>query len=63
MQKAAVICLYVSAFVFLFGTLDRFTGPSSFISGVAPRVYWNGGLMLLAYAAVLRFWPLAGGKS
>jgi hypothetical protein len=59
MQKAAVACLYGSAIILVFGTLDRFVGPGSFIPGVAPGAYWKGGLMLLAYAAVLRLWPMA----
>jgi hypothetical protein len=58
MQKIAVACLYASIIILLFGTLDRLTGAKSFISGVAPEAYWKGGMMLITYAVVFRFWGL-----
>ncbi|MGQ0722626.1 MAG: hypothetical protein ACT4PE_13805 [Candidatus Eiseniibacteriota bacterium] len=59
MQKIAVACLYASIIIFLFGTLDRMTGAKSFLAGVAPEAYWKGGMMLLTYAVVFRFWGFA----
>jgi hypothetical protein len=58
MPNVALACLYASMVILAFGTLDRLTGARTFIPGVAPEAFWKGGMMLLAYAVVLRLWPL-----